>query len=193
MLPARDMILRALKDSPETRDIPVVVISVLDNHSIGFALGAEDYLVKPVKREALLKVLAGIGKRREGSRPAVLAVDDDDVALQLLKEMLEPDFEVVTASDGQAGIDLARSAEPDVMILDLTMPGMSGFEVAAAIKSDPRTNDIPIVILTAKQLSELDKARLNGHVARVMQKGQAGAADLMKWLRSQTTREPATT
>ena len=195
MLPEPDgwEILRALKETPETRDIPVVVISVLDDNSVGFALGAEDYLVKPVKRETLLKVMSGLGRPSDtGARASVLAVDDDAVALHLLKEMLQPQFDVLTATSGPEALDVARTHHPNVMILDLTMPGMSGFEVVAAIKADPATRDIPIVILTARQLSDLDKARLNGHVTRVMQKGEAGAADLVKWLRGQTARETAT-
>ena len=195
MLPEPDGwdILRALKETPETRDIPVVVISVLDDNSVGFALGAEDYLVKPVKRETLLKVMSGLGRAsKNGARATVLAVDDDAVALHLLKEMLQPQFDVLTAESGAEALDVARTHHPDAMILDLTMPGMSGFEVVAAIKSDPATRGIPIVILTARQLSDLDKSRLNGHVARVMQKGEAGAADLVKWLHSQTAKETAT-
>jgi PAS domain S-box-containing protein len=177
-------ILRALKVSPETRDIPVVVISVLDDRSLGFALGADEYLVKPVSREALEKFLnrrgvAG-GQRQRTAR--ILAVDDDPVTLQLLKETLEPQFRVLTASDGPSGIELARSERPDAVILDLMLPDMSGFEVASALKADAATMSIPILILTAKDLSEEDKTRLNGHVSRVMRKGEAATADLLKWL-----------
>ena len=179
-------ILRTLKERSETRDIPVLVISVLDDCSLGFALGADDYLVKPVARESLLTFMtnhvptntAGDGKIK------VLAVDDDPVALQLLVESLGPQFQVLTAGDGPGGITLARSERPDAMILDLVMPGMSGFEVAAALKADSATRDIPILILTAKNVSEEDKARLNGHVSSVMHKGKAGTSGLLRWLQS---------
>ena len=188
-------VLRALKETPATRDIPVVIISVLGDHSVGFALGADDYLVKPVSRDALLKVMAGFGGAgaHDGQPPTVLTVDDDEVAQQLLKEMLEPQFSVLSASDGYTGLEIARSRHPDVMILDLTMPGLSGFEVVARLKSDPATREIPIVVLTARQLSEADRSRLNGNVSRVMQKGDAGAAELMRWLRIQTEHQRSAT
>lgn len=177
-------ILRALKGSPETRDIPVVVVSILDDRSLGFALGADDYMVKPVAREALLKFMARHGIRGSVHERSVriLAVDDDPVTLLLLKETLEPQFTVLTASNGPSGIALARSERPDALILDLMLPGMSGFEVASTLKVDPATRQIPILILTAKDLTEADKARLNGYVSHVMQKGDAGTADLLKWL-----------
>ena len=177
-------ILRALKGSPETRDIPVVVVSILDDRSLGFALGADDYMVKPVAREALLKFMArhGIAGSVHERSVRILAVDDDPVTLLLLKETLEPQFTLLTASNGPSGIALARSERPDALILDLMLPGMSGFEVASTLKVDPATRDIPILILTAKDLTEADKARLNGFVSHVMQKGDAGSADLLKWL-----------
>ena len=178
-------ILRALKGSPETRDIPVVVVSILDDRSLGFALGADDYMVKPVAREALVKFMArhGITGSVHERSVRIVAVDDDPVTLLLLKETLEPEFTVLTASNGPSGIALARSERPDALILDLMLPGMSGFEVASTLKVDPATQEIPILILTAKDLTEPEKARLNGYVSRVMQKGDVGTADLLKWLR----------
>jgi signal transduction histidine kinase/DNA-binding response OmpR family regulator len=183
-------ILRSLKESPETRNIPVVVVSVLDDRSLGFALGADDYLVKPAPREKLLEfVTRHTLVRKDGERAVrILAVDDDAVALQLLRDSLAPQFTLLTAEDGVTGIDMARSERPDAVILDLLMPMMSGFEVAAALKSDPNTRDIPILILTAKNLTVDDKAQLNGNVNRVMQKGQAGASELVTWLKRQPAR-----
>ena len=183
-------ILRSLKESPETRNIPVVVVFVLDDRSLGFALGADDYLVKPAPREKLLEfVTRHTLVRKHGERAVrILAVDDDAVALQLLRDSLAPQFTLLTAEDGVTGIDMARSERPDAVILDLLMPMMSGFEVAAALKSDPNTRDIPILILTAKNLTVDDKAQLNGNVNRVMQKGQAGASELLTWLKRQPAR-----
>ena len=156
-------ILRSLKESPETRNIPVVVVSVLDDRSLGFALGADDYLVKPAPREKLLEfVTRHTLVRKHGERAVrILAVDDDAVALQLLRDSLAPQFTLLTDEDGVTGIDMARSERPDAVILDLLMPMMSGFEVAAALKSDPNTRDIPILILTAKNLTVDDKSQLN--------------------------------
>ena len=185
-------VLRSLKATPETRDIPVLVISVLDDRALGLALGADDYMVKPIQRETLLKFVARHGLDRSAHhRLKVLAVDDDPSSLSLIKETFEPEFSVVTAPGGAQALEAARSDRPDLVILDLMMPGMNGFEVAAALKADEKTLDIPILVSTAKDLSQSDKARLNGHVAAVLQK-RGGASDLLAWLRSQKlVRAPA--
>jgi len=178
-------ILRTLKGHPQTRKTPILVISVLDDRSLGFALGADDYLVKPVDRETLMNVLARYDfARSKGRATKILGVDDDPAALSLLRESLQPQFTVLTAGDGPQGIALARAERPDVVILDLMMPGMSGFEVAAALKADVETAQIPILVLTAKDLTDVEKARLNGHVASILLKGNGGTSELVDWLES---------
>jgi len=178
-------VLRALKATAATRDIPVLVISVLDDRALGLALGADDYMVKPIQREALLRFIERHGLDRGAEHKlTVLAVDDDPASLALIKETLEPEFIVATASGGEQALAAAREDLPDLVILDLMMPGMNGFEVAAALKADRKTLDIPILVSTAKELSRADKARLDAHVAAVVQKS-AGPSDLLSWLHSQ--------
>ena len=103
-----------------------------------------------------------------------------------MKENLEPQFRVIIAGDGTSAVEAARTQLPDAVVPDLMMPGMNGFEVAWAIKADVLTHQIPILVLTAKNLSEADKARLSGGVSAVLQKGAVATSELLTWLRSQT-------
>jgi DNA-binding response OmpR family regulator len=186
MLPDTDgwEVLRALKAEPATSDIPVLVISVLDDRALGLAMGADDYMVKPIQRDNLLRFIERHGLDRGATRRlTLLAVDDDPATLALLKETLEPEFDVVTVSSGEAALSAARNNHPDLVILDLMMPGMNGFEVAAALKADRKTLDIPILVSTAKDLSRADKARLDAHVAAVLKKGDS-SSELLAWLHS---------
>lgn len=178
-------VLRSLKASAATRDIPVMVITVVDDRALGLGIGADEYMVKPVKRDALLDFLGRHGGLRPPSeRMTVLAVDDDPAALELVKENLEPRFTVITSSDGRHALDVARRQSPDLVILDLMMPGMNGFEVASALKADKATRKIPIVVLTAKDMNEDDKARLSGNVASVVRKGADATTELVGWIQS---------
>jgi DNA-binding response OmpR family regulator len=186
MLPDTDgwEVLRALKADQATSDIPVLVVSVLDDRALGLAMGADDYMVKPIQRANLLKFVELHGLDRGMTRKlTLLAVDDDPTSLALLKETLEPEFDVVTVGSGEAALSAVRNNRPDLVILDLMMPGMNGFEVAAALKADRKTVDIPILVSTAKDLSRADKARLDAHVAAVLKKGD-GSAELLAWLHS---------
>jgi signal transduction histidine kinase/DNA-binding response OmpR family regulator len=194
MLPDVDgwEVLRRLKDAPETRDIPVQVISVMDDRALGLALGADDYLVKPVRREALIGFMRRHGLRPQGvgrERVKVLAVDDDEASLELIKENLEPEFAVAALNVGAEALAVARRDQPDFVILDLMMPGMNGFEVAAALRADPLTRHIPILVSTGKDLGPEEKARLSGNVTAVMKK--SGELDgLVAWLHQTLPQEP---
>jgi signal transduction histidine kinase/CheY-like chemotaxis protein len=178
-------VLRALKLDTRTRDIPVVVISVVDDEPLATALGATDYFLKPVDRQALLDRLARytFTTKLKEQPVRVLVVDDDPAALDLLDGMLRPTgFTILRADGGAVGIERARVEQPDLILLDLMMPVVSGFDVVAALKTEPTTRDIPILIITAKDLTAEDKRMLNGHVAAVLQKGTLGRVDLLTWL-----------
>ena len=178
-------VLALLKQDDKTANIPVVVVSVIDERSRGRALGAADYFVKPVSRDALIARLnrytfATKVKERDVK---VLLVDDDPQALELLAKILEPlGFSVIKATSGEEGIQLARERGPDLVILDLLMPGLSGFEVVKVLKGDLYTRAIPVLILTAKDMSARDKADINGHVEAVLSKGSFASIDLVTWL-----------
>jgi CheY-like chemotaxis protein len=180
-------VLNRLKADEATRNIPVVVVSVIDNPALGRALGAFDYFVKPVDGKALLSRLSEYtfmtGAETEPVR--VLVVDDEQANLDLMEALLKPaGFGVLTASSGREGIDMARSAMPNLILLDLMMPGLTGFDVVEALRADEATRSIPIMVLTAKVLTEDDKTALNGQVAAIFERNSVAGTELTAWLRS---------
>jgi PAS domain S-box-containing protein len=182
LLPGRDgwEVLQALKADPSTRPIPVVIVSVVENERLGYALGAAGCLTKPVERGELVATvrqvcaLATAGEPSEAAPrqgPTALVVDDDPAARELVAALLTPEgFSVVTAATGEEAVTLATTACPDVILLDLLLPGLSGFGVVAQIKDNPATRHIPIVILTAKTLTATEREALDGHVAALLAK-----------------------
>jgi signal transduction histidine kinase/DNA-binding response OmpR family regulator len=178
-------VLSALKGDVETVAVPVVVVSILDERGKGFALGADEYLVKPVSREDVLSALGRVQALPE--RGTLLAIDDEPSAVALLKAVLQPaGWTVVTATDGATGIAAARSLLPTAILLDLLMPGIDGFEVVEALRADPKTSAIPIVVLTAKALSGAEKHRLRGQISYVARKGDFNPALLVDLVRRAT-------
>jgi CheY-like chemotaxis protein len=175
LLPDRDglLILAQLKSNPDTSGIPVVVVSVTDRRELGFSLGAADWLVKPIQRSALLAALQRtIRAPSSASRPSILVVDDEPGTVEYLSELLQQNgFAVLPAAGGRAGIDLARSRHPDLILLDLMMPEVNGFDVVRALREDLATRDIPILILTAMDLTRADAVRLGSSVQAIVAKG----------------------
>ncbi|MGI8551188.1 MAG: response regulator [Dehalococcoidia bacterium] len=167
--------LSRAKADPSLAAIPVIVVSMLDERGKGFALGASDYLVKPVGREHLLAALQRFTSTPNAGaeRCAILAIDDDPLALELIGAILAPEgYPVLKATGGEAGLALARREQPGLIILDLLLPEMDGFATVAALKEDPATAAIPIVVLTSKSMSAADKERLNGRISYLAQKGE---------------------
>ena len=152
-------ILAKLRNSPQTKDIPVVVISVVDNSMLGFALGATDYLVKPLDYSRLLPLTLNLcGASTNGS---VLIVDDDSSARELARRALEPSgFDVLEAPDGFAALRLLEVHRPDAIVLDLMMPGLDGFQVHEKLQDNPELSSIPVVVFSAMDLDSKDRSRL---------------------------------
>jgi len=179
-------VLNRLKADEATRNIPVIVVSVVDNPALGRALGAFDYFVKPVDGKALLSRLSQyrFTTKVKSGPVRVLVVDDEQANLDLLEALLEPaGFGVIRAGGGQEGIDLARSQMPDLILLDLMMPDLTGFDVVEALRAEEATRSIPIMVLTAKALTEDDKRALNGQVAAIFQRNSVAGTELIAWLR----------
>jgi CheY-like chemotaxis protein len=191
LLPGPDgwEVLRQLKADPELQDIPVLMITVVDEREVGLALGAVDYLVKPIERSALLAALERHVPAAPGGRRArVLAVDDDPAALSVVEAALrDQDCEVVLAASGQQALKAARDGPIDLVICDLMMPDLDGFEVIARLKADPGTSEIPILVLTGHELTAGDKARLNGKIVGICEKGEDVAGRLRDWLATVTS------
>jgi signal transduction histidine kinase/CheY-like chemotaxis protein len=186
-------VLARLKADSATAPIPVVVVSMLDERGRGFALGAAEYLVKPVSKDQLLAALyraAAIPERKH----TVVAIDDDPLAIELVRASLEPEgWTVLGAATGQEGLALIRERQPSAVLLDLLMPGMDGFEVVEALRADPGTKSVPVVILTSKSMTQQDKDRLQGRITYVARKTEfdlSGLAGLLRWA-STSRRSPA--
>jgi CheY-like chemotaxis protein len=174
LLPDRDGlgVLAELKSDPETRDVPVVVVSVTDNRALGLSLGAAEWFVKPVRKEQLASALRHvIGAWHRSRPPAVLVVDDEASARELIGGILVGEgYEVRTAAGGREGIEMARARAPDAIVLDLVMPDVNGFDVVRALREEERTRRIPVLICTAKTIDEEDRARLQGSVQAIVRK-----------------------
>lgn len=188
-------VLAQLKRDPATSHIPVLVVSVIDEPQLAIALGAFDYLVKPVRANDLLQRLSQFNfKRTSGSEEIrLLVVDDEETNRDLLVKVLEPaGYTVIVAGGGRDAIDLAKTSHPDLVLLDLMMPEVNGFEVVAALRSNESTQALPIMVLTAKDLTEADKRQLNGHVSTILSRGSTATVDLLSQLRIviATTTEP---
>ena len=176
-------VLKRLKNDKATRDIPVVIISMIENRELGVALGADDYMVKPVDRERMLERIAKLTSGRT-SRTRLLLIDDDKAVHALLEEELTSlGYTIESAFSGESGVRAARAVTPDLIILDLMMPGMSGFEVAGALKEDASTCNIPIVVLTSKEISADDRRELQSKVTMFVQKGTSAREQLVREIR----------
>ncbi|HEV7839606.1 MAG TPA: response regulator, partial [Gemmatimonadaceae bacterium] len=176
MLPNMDGwdFLTHIKQTPELKHIPVVIISIVADPARGFALGAAGVMQKPISRQELYDALVGLGlfPLAEGDTLKVLVVDDDPKAVELVEvRILGLASTVLRAYGGREAIDTAQRELPDLIVLDLMMPEVSGFDVVAALNENPETAHIPILVVTAKQITPEDRAQLNGYVLSIMEKG----------------------
>jgi signal transduction histidine kinase/DNA-binding response OmpR family regulator/putative methionine-R-sulfoxide reductase with GAF domain len=161
-------VLGALKDDPSTADIPVIMLTMLDDRNLGFALGAAEYLTKPVEPTRLLGLLRRYCS--DAHRP-VLVVEDDAPSRMLLRRAIEElDLPVAEAENGRAAMEALESVTPQVILLDLVMPEMDGFEFVARLRSRPEWREIPVIVVTGKDLTADERRRLNGAVERVIRK-----------------------
>jgi len=169
-----DFLVEAKADST-IADIPVIIVSMVDEIGKGFALGAADYLLKPVNRESLIATLGRLTlpNQAQGGLPKILVIDDDPMAAELIEIGLQPEgYTILKATNGAAGIELAVREQPILIILDLIMPEMDGFTVVERLRANPATATLPIIILTSKTISRKEKQRLNGQVS--LMAGKAG-------------------
>jgi signal transduction histidine kinase/DNA-binding response OmpR family regulator len=184
-------VLETLKADPSTASVPVIVVSVEPERGRGFALGATEYLVKPVSGEHLLAAVSRVMQHSRATVPtdsgaetrSVVAVDDDPLALKLVRSTLEPlGWTVHTCSRGRDAADVVRADAPSVVIMDLLMPEVDGFAVIDELRSGSASSGPPIVVLTAKSLTPADRARLEGRISFVAEKAGLDLASLARRL-----------
>jgi len=167
-----------LLGEPRARDIPVVLMVKNDAEQLGLSMGQVDFLRKPLSRQQVVQVMAKYDlladRRRANKMPtSVLVIDDDPRNTRLVQAMLKPfSIEVLSAHEGAAGIKLARTRKPDLIILDLMMPEADGFEVVSTLRGDAATAAIPILIYTAQKLTGADRQRLQGSIQAIIRKGE---------------------
>jgi CheY-like chemotaxis protein len=190
MMPGMDgwAVLAALKADPELPAIPVILLTIMDRKNLGFALGASDYLVKPPDHHRLLDILKGRCGR--ASPRLVLIAEDERATSELLRRALEKaGWAVTEAANGRQALECVTHQRPAVILLDLMMPEMDGFEFLAELRQHPEWRSIPVVVITAKDLTEEERSFLNaslflsGSVRRILQKGRFSLDDLMRDVR----------
>lgn len=175
LLPKKDgwEVLQELKSDPLTSDIPVIIHSIVDNKDLAFALGATDYLIKPLDKDVLISKLEeiNVSKGKKVLPLSVLIIESEDEVTNYIKEVFEPQgFLIYTASNGKRGVELATALRPAVILLDFSLPDKLGFDVVNEIKENPSTKDIPIFILTERDISVEDRISLVGKIERIVQK-----------------------
>jgi len=179
MMPELDgwTVLAALKGDPELSSIPVIMMTIVDEKQRGYSLGAADYLVKPVDRDRLLHVLRGLC-----SRPGrILVVEDDEATRFVLRRSLEREgWTLVEAENGRVALEQVAAEPPQAIVLDLMMPEVDGFEFLAGLRRREEWRSIPVLVVTAMELSEADRHRLDGQVERIIQKGAYERDDLLR-------------
>ena len=185
LMPGMDgwAVLSALKADPELADTPVIMLTMVDDRNMGYALGASDYMTKPINRERLATIL---NKYRCEMPPCpLLLVEDDEPTREMMRRMLEREGWIVAeAENGRVALERIAENRPDLILLDLMMPEMDGFEFIEELRKDPEQSQIPIIVVTAKELDIDDRRRLNGHVQNVLQKGSYNRDELLGEVKS---------
>jgi CheY-like chemotaxis protein len=180
-------ILRELKADSALADIPVVMCTILDDKNKGYALGAADYLNKPVSRDNLRDVLGRYLSSAAGAR--VMVVEDDETTRTMLRRLLVGEGCIVSeAANGRLALERLADGKPGLILLDLMMPEMDGFEFLTEIRGMEAYADIPVVVITAADLSEQDRARLNGGVEQILRKTAFDRDDLLEEVRREVSR-----
>ena len=180
MMPGMDgwAVLTKLKADPELADIPVVMLTIVDNKNLGYALGAADYLTKPIQRDRLLAMLEKYCHTAETT--TVLVVEDDAETREIIRRLLEKTgIQVVEAENGRVGLERLAESQPGLILLDLMMPEMDGFQFVDQVRQHEAWHAIPIVVVTAKDLTPEDRRRLNGYVTEIIRKDTRDQEELM--------------
>jgi signal transduction histidine kinase/DNA-binding response OmpR family regulator len=173
MMPEMDgwTVLTELKKHPQLQHIPVIMLSIVENQELGYSLGAADYLLKPIDQTQILRVLQKYCTKKQDNY-LIMVVEDDPMSRDLNREMLQRHgWQVTSADNGKTALTLAEKQPPDLILLDLMMPEMDGFEFITRLRHHQMLNTIPVVVLTAKDMTQADRTYLTDSVNAVFQKG----------------------
>jgi CheY-like chemotaxis protein len=184
LMPGMDgwSVLTQMKADPELAAIPVIMVTIVDDKNMGYTLGAVDYLTKPISRERLLGALNRFIQPRE--ERDVLVVEDDQVSRQLVCEMLQREgLATREAENGRVALQRLADRPPAAIVLDLMMPVMDGFEFVHEVRKHEAWRQIPVVVVTARDISQDDRERLQGFVEQILQKGIYKKDDLLSEVR----------
>jgi len=189
MMPDMDgwSVLRALKADPGLREVPVIMVTMVDDKTRGYSLGATDYLTKPVDREMLLQMLSRYHPA-EQHRTVMLVEDDEDTRKMMSRTLDKAGWVVTEAGNGREALDQLALETPRLILLDLMMPVMDGFDFLLEMRANPEWQDIPVIVLTAKDLTDEDRRVLSGRVEQVVAKGACSREHLMNLVRGLVTR-----
>ncbi|MCK9408864.1 MAG: response regulator [Bacteroidetes bacterium] len=182
LIPVKDgwQVLRELKDHPLCKEIPVIIISMVDERNVGFGLGAVEYFVKPVQKDELIAAVKKVEGRTAQNSATILVIDDDKSVTDLVQIILEAEgCTVLKAHNGKDGLVMAEQYKPDLIILDLVMPEMSGFNVAYQLKHNSATFTIPVMIMTSMEIDDETREQLEGFVVSLMKKSGFTKRDLL--------------
>ncbi len=185
MMPGMDgwAVLTALKADPATANIPVIMLTIVDDRNIGFSLGAADFFTKPIDWHRLSEALRKYRKASDGQ--TVLIVEDDERTREMLRRSLRKEgWRVIEAANGRAGLEQVSTTVPALILLDLMMPEMDGFDFMQELRKRPDCALVPVIVITAKDLSEEDRCRLNGEVARILEKSSTSKEELLDEVRA---------
>jgi signal transduction histidine kinase/DNA-binding response OmpR family regulator len=172
MMPRIDgwSVISSLKADPALADIPVILVTMLDEPNLGFAMGASDYLTKPIDRDKLSEIFSKY--RQQTTSRAILLVEDDGATRELMRRLLEQEgWDVTEAENGRVGLECVEEESPGLIFLDLMMPEMDGFEFLEALRKRPEWRSIPVIVVTAMDMTPEDRERLSRDVERILQKG----------------------
>ena len=185
MMPDLDgwSVLAALKADVKTSQIPVIMVTMVDNQNLGYALGAADYIMKPIGKNNLRNILHKYNSQATFDK--VLIVEDDSNTRDLLRrQLLDYSAKVLEAENGRQALDILDHDIPELIISDLIMPEMDGFELVMKLRQNPQWSSIPVIILTAKELTLIERKKLQGRVKQVFQKGGSQCNILLQELQS---------
>jgi CheY-like chemotaxis protein len=174
-------VLKLLKADPVLSSTPVIMITMADDRSTGYALGASDYLTKPIDRE---KLALSVRRYRQGGEVVLVVEDDDDTREMMTRTLGNDGWKVRQAENGRVALESVAEAVPDLILLDLMMPEMDGFEFIARLRENNDWRSIPVVVLTAKDMTADDQLRLQGNVRKVFQKASFSREELVGEIRA---------